>query len=54
MILDDFLDAIEFPARESTAALEAYRVERELGLRVISFDVDVRRFVPVARVEEKR
>ncbi len=53
MILNDFLDAVKLVVCESTAALEADRVEPELRLRTAVFDMNVRRFAPIARIKEK-
>jgi hypothetical protein len=53
MVLNDFLEPIEFLAGEPPASIQANRIELELGLAVIMLDMNVRRFVPVARVREE-
>ena len=53
IVLNNFLDEVELVVCKSRAALEPDRVELELGLRTGPFDVDARRFVPIAGVEEK-
>jgi len=53
MVLDDLRDAVEFPAGESSTALEPDWVEPELRLAIVALDVGVRRFVPITRIEEE-
>jgi hypothetical protein len=51
--LDDFLETVEFLARKPSASLEADGINPKLCFAVVMLDVDVRRFVPIARVEEE-
>jgi hypothetical protein len=50
--IDQSLDLIQLRTAESGTSLETYRVEPELGFRVIALNMDVTRFVPVAGIEE--
>jgi hypothetical protein len=47
------LYAIDFASTKASTTLKANRIEPELGFHVFPFDVDVRRFVSIAGVEEK-
>jgi hypothetical protein len=44
---------VEVLPAETATTLKSDGIEPELGLPVVAFDVDMRRFAPVARVEEK-
>lgn len=48
IVLDDLLDSVQVLAREPTASLQADRVEPELGFAIITLDMDVGWFVPIA------
>jgi hypothetical protein len=48
-----FTDAINFVAVETAAALKPYRCEPELGLLVLTFDMNMRWFVAVVRIKEE-
>jgi hypothetical protein len=53
MLLDQLTESVDlFPAK-AVAALQPDRVEPELRLTVVTFDVDVRRFTPIPGVEEE-
>ncbi|MCI0667032.1 MAG: hypothetical protein L0Y43_03145 [Methylococcaceae bacterium] len=40
-------------SREAAAVLQAHRIKPKLGDFVISFDMDVGRFIPITREKEK-
>ena len=46
----DLLDPPKLFCRETTAAFKANRIKPDLRFAVIAFDMDVRRFNPVARI----
>src|SRR5262249_55542195 len=53
VLLDQHPYEVNLLAAESVAALQAHRIELELGFAVIPFDVDVRWFAAIACVKEK-
>ena len=53
MLLDQSLDSVDLLPAEAVTALQAHRVEPELRLAVVAFDVNVWRLTTVACVEEE-
>jgi hypothetical protein len=53
MILDQLADSINLFSGETAAALQPNGVEPELRLAVVAFDMDVRRLIPIAGIEEE-
>ncbi len=53
VLLYESLDSIDLGSGEPVTPAESHRRQPELCLAVIAFDVDMRRFVSVARIEEK-
>jgi len=47
------VDAVDLAPSEASTTLQNYRVKPELGNTIISFHVNVSRFVPIARVEKE-
>src|ERR1044072_2262565 len=53
VVLDQFLYAFYLSPAEAAASLQSHRIEPELGLVFIAFDVNVRRLVCVASIKEE-
>ncbi len=53
VLLYESFDSIDFSPAEAVTSGESRRTQPELCLAGISFDVDMRRFITVARVEEQ-
>jgi len=53
VLFDKLSNLIDFFARETSTPLKANRIEPELRLAFVSFDVDVRRFGSIRRIKEK-
>jgi len=51
--LCQLLDAVEFTATKTAAALQSHRIEPELGNSIIAFNVDMFWFVAITGVEEE-
>jgi hypothetical protein len=53
MVQDDLLDPVDLFAGKPLASLQMDRIEPEFRLSIVTFYMDVRRFIPVARVKEE-
>lgn len=53
MVHDDFVDSTELRSSKATASLQPDRIEPELRDLVLTLDVNMLRFVAIARVEEQ-
>lgn len=53
MIPDDFVDSTELCSSKATASLQPDRIEPELSDLVLTLNVNMLRFVAIARVEEQ-
>ena len=53
MLFDKSLNPLDLDALESTAALQADRIEPELGEVVVALHVDVRWLIAVTSIEEE-
>jgi hypothetical protein len=53
VLLNQSVNRVEFDAGKPGARLQSHRFEPKLRLRGVALNVDVWRFVPVARVKEK-
>jgi hypothetical protein len=53
MLLDQLTESVNLFTAKAVAALQPDRVEPELRLTVVTFDVDVRGFAPIPGVEEE-
>ena len=52
VLLYESLDSVDFSPAEAVTSRESHRSQPELGLAVITFDVDMRRFATIPRIEE--
>lgn len=53
MFVDHFLNPGDFRPVKPAAALQSDRIKPKLGDLVISFNMNVLRFVPITRIKEK-
>lgn len=53
MLKNQAMDALDLDATETHAALKSNRLEPKLGELFLSFHVDVRRLLAIARVEKE-
>src|SRR2546423_14307130 len=53
MLGDQFFESIYFAAAKPAAALQANRIEPKLCHSVVTLNMDMRRFIPIARVKEE-
>jgi hypothetical protein len=53
VLFGDLPKLIDFLARESTTPLNAQRIEPELRLALVPFNVDMRWFGAIARIKEE-
>jgi hypothetical protein len=53
MLFDKSLNPLDLGTLESTAALQADRIEPELGEVVVALHVDMRWLIPITSIEEE-
>jgi hypothetical protein len=53
LLLDYLVNRVDFMTRKSIASFQANRRKPKLGLRIISFDVDMRGFAAIACIKEE-